>query len=106
MNKDRENFRYKEDYAYPIPVVFPSWINYLIFPQPILENVGEVNTNGLSIPIKVTTRRIRREVGLWNMNVVDYETPLNEIANELEGEPIWVHGVRLPTEEDLARVNR
>lgn len=104
LNKERENLRYKQDYAYPIPAVFPSWINYLIFPQPILDNVDEVGINGLAIPIKVATRRIRREIGLWNMNVVDYETPLNEIANELDGEPIWIHGVRLPTEGDLLKI--
>lgn len=81
-------------------LVTPSSFKYLVFPENTLQQIPEVNT---SIPIKTTSRLLTRIIGLKQLQVPDYEEPLNAIVDEL-GYPIWVHGVRLPTEEDLAKL--
>lgn len=85
-----------------------SAFSFLVFPQTIWESylVISPEAKACPIPIKTTVDVIKRNFGLipkaMEVEVLDYETPLQEIMNEVR-KPIWVHGVRLPIEEDLER---
>lgn len=84
--------------------VFPDSFLYLVFPESISEeylNPHFRTRTKLSVPFKTASGVITRRIEGQEVSVLDYENPLNEIMNDIKC-PIWVHGVRLPTEGDLA----
>lgn len=82
--------------------VLSSALLYVVFPKPILEEYLSIHSIlGIKIPFKTAYGIVTRSIEGQEVEILDYETPLNEIVNEVKG-PIWVHGIRLPTEEDLA----
>lgn len=88
--------------------VLPSdKVEYLVFPRKIYDQYLD---SGLvvrtSTPIKVVDEYIERSVfGLTRsqFKIPNYKKALEEVLEEI-GESIWVHGVRLPTQNDLDNV--
>lgn len=80
-------------------------IAYIIFPKAILD---QYRSSGRakelhSRPIKVIGDSVKRKL-MWlkynTFQVPNYERAIKEVLKETN-EPIWVHGVRLPTQADL-----
>ncbi|GEM_PF-4611727 len=85
--------------------VEPSSFIFLIFPSIILSeyyDLAENRKRQIPIPIKVVPGTVRRKLaGIPEpFAVPNYEFVLKQILQET-GAPVWVHGVRLPTQEDL-----
>lgn len=84
----------------------PNRFSYLLFPKAIWEQYKngqiELSSSGNGAKIKVVKRTIERKLfeRKITLTVPDYEGSLLEILRDHK-EPIWVHGVRLPTKEDL-----
>lgn len=83
--------------------VAPDTFIALIFPQAVWEEYSANPDNTLpATQVKVTANTLQRVV--WPvpdfLSVPDYETPIEEISQTLH-RTVWIHGVRLPTAEDL-----
>lgn len=79
----------------------PENFVYLIFPQAIWEeychNGGNAQSN--AVPTSIIEGK-RREEMLGPYNVPDYQSGVWSVMNEVN-DYVWIHGVRLPTLEDL-----
>lgn len=89
--------------------VSPTLFAYIVLPEAISnEHLGpEADKHGSGVTIKIVRRTIKRVIKLDGeehlLIVPDYEKSLIEILDELYNKA-WVHGVRLPTEEDIERL--
>ena len=87
----------------PIP---SSDFLYILIPKPICDEYRNVRPNALSSnKVVIVESVIKRQVDVRpiTLMVPNYEGVLRRLLSE-RGKPLWVHGVRLPTEEDLARL--
>lgn len=83
--------------------VNPEAFSYLVFPQNILDEYMHMgNPVVVDSPIEVVTTSVRRQIGSIRelVEVPNYELALVRIIHTI-GNPVWVHAVRLPTEEDV-----
>lgn len=84
--------------------VSPQEFVYLIFPKSVWNDYRNVKgaKADVKIPIKIATQSVIRTIaGLQEQFALpDYESALKQILIEID-QPIWVHAVRLPTEEDV-----
>ncbi len=86
--------------------ILPDRFSYLIFPKALWD---EYQNQGIKIgndfQVRIAKRSVQRTLfeGKLQLAVPDYESAILEILKK-RGEPIWVHGVRLPTEEDIKRL--
>lgn len=85
--------------------VLPGLIKYVVFPEDVYKQYRGVVKREIG-PHKVVGNVVR-SVYRTNINakpdlltVPDYEKALGEIVDEI-GCPVWVHAVRLPTEEGV-----
>lgn len=89
-----------------IDEVKPESFQYLLFPSDIWNQFSRTSLyTDIGTPVKVVDRRLKRglagkDVAFW---VPDYEDALYKIMGALKV-PTRIHGVRLPIEEDLARL--
>ena len=77
--------------------------SYLVFPQSVWnEYQGRQTHLNENSQVRLVKRKIKRTLFEKKLvlTIPDYEGALLKILEE-RGEPIWVHGVRLPTEDDL-----
>lgn len=77
-------------------------IKYLVIPVGIWQEYQRTSENAanLNIPVKVVKDYINRTVAeIPFLTIPNYEDALKEIFDEIGY--LWVHGVRLPTVEDL-----
>ena len=89
--------------------VLPNKFLYLVFPKNIISEFNQITNEGASTSVltKIVDQEIEADMfghfGLQKIiKVPDYEGAILEILEE-RAKPIWVHGVRLPTEEDLVQ---
>lgn len=80
-------------------------IEYFVLPQNIWAEYEKTNAlmraRNLNIPVKTVPGFINRTVaGIPSLKIPDYEGALKQIFQKEKG-LLWVHGVRLPTEEDI-----
>lgn len=98
---------YVEYETRPVGRILPSEFVYLIFPEAIWQACSEnilCGNGGNST--KIVGRSVERRLFKRNLRltVPDYEQALVNILNAME-KPVFVHGVRLPIEEDLLTFN-
>lgn len=74
----------------------------VLAPEMLRDDLGDLLEGFDGIVKYIDARETRPFAGRMKdySHVPDYESALRELANEL-GEPIFFHGVRLPTEEDV-----
>lgn len=100
-----ENSGMVEAYGVEETGLAPDVIAYLVFPKGIFDEYQRSNLakDKIVIPTKIISKSIKKKL-MWlkqnTFRVPDYESTLRTIVDEI-GEPIWVHGVRLPTQEDV-----
>lgn len=88
----------------------PDLIKYVIFPEDVYKQYKGVTKREIG-PHKIVGNVVKNiyRTGIYakpdSLTVPDYEKALEEIANEIT-QPVWVHGVRLPTEEDIRSLNK
>ncbi|MDO8620727.1 MAG: hypothetical protein Q7R31_00360 [Candidatus Levybacteria bacterium] len=103
----KERFEGLETIGKPKEHIVPSdRFSYLIFPQTVWANYQnqKIQTDR-NIRTRLVAQSIKRKLltRTLSLSVPDYESALLEILNERK-EPIWIHGVRLPTEDDIKRL--
>lgn len=75
-----------------------------IFPSGIWQDYRIAHMKqGFPFPVRTTSRVVEKKVGSLTIPVPDFETILQDISWEVDG-PKWVHGVRLPTLDDLDHI--
>ena len=80
--------------------VEPDLFLYACFPKAIWDGLSQDIRESLpGIPMKFISGLIKRTL-VYDLSVPDYESAITEILQEV-GRPIWVHAVRLPTEDDF-----
>lgn len=83
--------------------VYPKSFIALIFPEKIWDDYHANMQRETDLIIKVVRETVIRDVfEAFSLRVPDYESVLMSLLKKLK-QPVWIHGVRLPTEEDLAR---
>lgn len=83
--------------------IFPDRFSYLIFPQDVWDGYRSQSNIDECLKIKLVRSGVKRKLFNRKLSLMlpDYESALVEILEERK-EPIWVHGVRLPNEEDMS----
>lgn len=93
-----------EDVEHIPPNVFAC----VVFPRKIWEECSWLiaSNQERKVPVKLVDKTVRRMLGHHHyIEVPDYENAVLKILRAFK-EPIFVHGVRLPTEEDLERLRQ
>lgn len=80
-----------------------SRFSHLIIPQAVLGELEMMKTLRPNMPVIPVAETIERRIGPYILQVPDYESVIKRIL-EQGCVPIWVHGVRLPVEDDLLKV--
>lgn len=83
--------------------LLPHHFAYLVFPEAVWQEYSK-KENSLGIPVKIVSKAMdrRAEVIRRLLTIPDYESAILDILEEVN-HPIWVHGVRLPTDDDVWR---
>lgn len=89
----------------------PENFVYVVFPSVILDEFHEATGKGqkIEVPTKVSSVLAPRKLFFQRRDSVEvivpnYEDPIKKVSEELGHNRLWIHAVRLPTEEDLARL--
>lgn len=77
--------------------ISPNRFSYLLFPEDVGGQYGNEQENVVIIKRKIKRKLFNRGIQL---SVPDYESAILEILEETN-DPLWIHGVRLPNEEDV-----
>lgn len=82
--------------------ISPDKFSHLLFPEDIWNQYQAKRRNIDNAEIKIVKRKIERNLFTRNipLKVPDYEGVLLEILKEHK-QALWIHGVRLPNEEDV-----
>lgn len=76
-------------------------IAYLFIPEQIFTEFFADPSHTTDKPIKIVRGTVKRSIrGGESIEVPDYEQAIKDTI-EGTGQPLWVHGVRLPTQQDL-----
>ncbi len=74
--------------------------SYILMPQEVLDDYNVDTITGKGVRVKSVGTVERSLLRGDRVKVPDYEGALKDVIKELDT-PVWIHGVRLPVEEDL-----
>jgi len=68
-----------------------------------MDNFQSTELQAIGVDIRTVNGNINRRLFHGDiLTIPDYETEIKKILQE-QNKPLWIHGVRLPTQEDLDR---
>ena len=91
-----------ENYARTDENLGPDKIKYVLLPKAIADSIPEGQLASSGAGIRVVDGKIKRS--LYDGEAItmpDYEGEIKKLLVE-ENKPLWIHGVRLPTEADIS----
>lgn len=73
----------------------------ILLPKSMADNFQQTELEEMGVDIRVVDRKVKRRLFHGDkLKIPDYEGEIKRLLEE-QNKPLWIHGVRLPTQEDL-----